>query len=110
MPDTVPFGYRYIAAGDKKRLVRSQFDPIARRYDLADALLSVGLDGRWRKEAIRRLGLQPGDLVLDACGGTARLAKLAAPHVGNGGHLVPFRSTRGADRTRSKRRRMPTPA
>jgi demethylmenaquinone methyltransferase/2-methoxy-6-polyprenyl-1,4-benzoquinol methylase len=88
MPDTVPFGYRYIAAGDKKRLVRSQFDPIARRYDLADALVSVGLDGRWRKEAIRLLGLQPGDRVLDACGGTARLAKLAAPHVGPDGRVT----------------------
>jgi demethylmenaquinone methyltransferase/2-methoxy-6-polyprenyl-1,4-benzoquinol methylase len=88
MPDTVSFGYRHVAAADKKRLVRSQFDPIARRYDLADALLSVGLDGRWRKEAIRLLGLQPGDLVLDACGGTAGLAKLAARQVGPDGRVT----------------------
>lgn len=87
-PDTASFGYRDVPAADKERLVRTQFDPIARRYDLADAILSVGLDGRWRKRAIGLLGLRPGELVPDACGGTARLARLAASRVGPDGRVA----------------------
>lgn len=110
MPDKVSFGYRHVAAAEKKRLVRSQFDPIARRYDLADALMSAGLDGRWRKEAIRLLGLQQGNRVLDACGGTAGLAKLAARGVGPDGRvtvcdfsLPMIRAGRAALRTTAER-------
>ena len=78
MADNVSFGYRQVTSAEKKRLVQEHFDPIARTYDLADVLLSVGLDARWRKEAIGLLGLENGDRVLDACGGTGGLAKLAA--------------------------------
>ena len=86
----VSFGYRQVPSAEKKRLVREHFDPIARTYDLADRFLSVGLDARWRGKAIRLLGLKPGDLVLDACGGTGALAKLAARRVGPGGRAVVY--------------------
>jgi hypothetical protein len=36
--EKVSFGYRRVSPSDKKRPVRTQFDPIARTYDLADAL------------------------------------------------------------------------
>ncbi|MEN6310706.1 MAG: class I SAM-dependent methyltransferase, partial [Acidobacteriota bacterium] len=86
--DKVPFGYRQVTSAEKKRLVREQFDPIAPTYDLADTLLSFGRDSRWRKTAIDLLGLEPGGLVLDACGGTAALARLAARRVGPSGQVV----------------------
>jgi len=86
--DKVPFGYRQVMSSEKKRLVREQFDPIAPTYDLADTLLSFGRDSRWRKTAIGLLGLEPGGLVLDACGGTAALARLAARRVGPAGRVV----------------------
>lgn len=75
--EQVPFGYRKVDPEEKKRLVSRQFDPIARTYDLADAVLSAGLDSRWRRRAIRLLELRPGDRVLDVCGGTGDLAFLA---------------------------------
>lgn len=90
MTDKVPFGYRQVSSAEKKRLVQDQFDPIAGTYDLADTLLSFGLDTRWRKKAIRLLGLEPGARVLDACGGTAGLAKIAARRVGPEGRVLVY--------------------
>lgn len=61
----------------RARLVQRYFSAIARRYDLANDVLSFGLQRRWKRQAVRLLALQPGDLVLDVCGGTADLALLA---------------------------------
>lgn len=88
MVEQVPFGFRRVDPGEKKRLVAAQFDPIARTYDLADAVLSAGLDASWRRRAIRLLGLRPGDRVLDACGGTGDLAFLALRAAGPEGLVV----------------------
>jgi len=88
--DNVSFGYRQVPSTEKKRLVQEQFDPIARTYDLADVLLSFGLDSRWRKKAIGLLAPKTGDIVLDACGGTAGLAKLAARRIGPGGRVLVY--------------------
>jgi len=87
-PDRVPFGYREVSAEEKKRLVREQFDPIAGTYDLADAVLSAGLDERWRKKGISLLGLKEGDRVLDLCGGTGDFALLAARRTGDHSRVV----------------------
>jgi demethylmenaquinone methyltransferase/2-methoxy-6-polyprenyl-1,4-benzoquinol methylase len=88
--DRVPFGYRRVTTAEKKRLVQEQFDPIARTYDLADALLSFGLDSLWRRKAVRLLDLRPGDRLLDACGGTAGLARLAARRIGPSGRVIVY--------------------
>ncbi len=88
MVEQVPFGYRRVDPGEKKRLVSAQFDPIARTYDLADAVLSAGLDASWRRRAIRLLGLGAGDRVLDLCGGTGDLAFLALRKTGPDGRVV----------------------
>jgi demethylmenaquinone methyltransferase/2-methoxy-6-polyprenyl-1,4-benzoquinol methylase len=88
--DRVSFGYRKVSPEEKKRLVREQFDPIAATYDLADAVLSAGLDARWRKKGIRLLGLQEGDRVLDLCGGTGDFALLAAARTGLHGRAVVY--------------------
>lgn len=50
------------------------FDAVAPRYDLLNRVLSLGIDGSWRRETIRVLELRPGDLLVDICGGTGDLA------------------------------------
>ncbi len=50
------------------------FSSIARRYDLANHLLSLGLDFYWRKTAARIAEPSDGDSVLDVCCGTGDFA------------------------------------
>ena len=50
------------------------FDAIARRYDLLNHVLSVGLDVRWRARAIREANLREDARVLDLCTGTGDFA------------------------------------
>ncbi|HSL22342.1 MAG TPA: bifunctional demethylmenaquinone methyltransferase/2-methoxy-6-polyprenyl-1,4-benzoquinol methylase UbiE [Vicinamibacterales bacterium] len=76
-----------------ERIAR-MFDAIARRYDLLNHLLSLGLDRRWRKRAVRSLALSPGSRVLDLCAGTGDLALAVVAdgdrgsHQRGGGHRV----------------------
>jgi demethylmenaquinone methyltransferase/2-methoxy-6-polyprenyl-1,4-benzoquinol methylase len=54
------------------------FDAVARRYDLLNDILSLGLDRWWRREAVRALASHPGDRVLDLGCGTGKLGGLVA--------------------------------
>lgn len=50
--------------------VAAMFDRTAARYDLLNALMTGGMDRRWRREVVRAVGAKPGDLVLDVAAGT----------------------------------------
>jgi ubiquinone/menaquinone biosynthesis methyltransferase len=52
--------------------VRAMFDRIASRYDVANRIMTAGLDVLWRRRAMRLLldGLQPSPWVLDLGAGT----------------------------------------
>jgi demethylmenaquinone methyltransferase/2-methoxy-6-polyprenyl-1,4-benzoquinol methylase len=52
------------------REVAAMFDGVARRYDLTNTVLSLGLDHRWRKRTRQVLQLRPGQRVLDLAAGT----------------------------------------
>jgi demethylmenaquinone methyltransferase/2-methoxy-6-polyprenyl-1,4-benzoquinol methylase len=69
-----------LPAGPDKSSARiaGMFDAIAGRYDLLNHLLSAGLDRRWRRRAVRALGLSGRERVVDLCTGTADLAIAAA--------------------------------
>jgi demethylmenaquinone methyltransferase / 2-methoxy-6-polyprenyl-1,4-benzoquinol methylase len=62
--------------------VRTMFDRIAPVYDLMNRVMTMGLDGRWRRLAARA-AVRPGDRVLDACCGTGDLALAAAREGGD---------------------------
>jgi demethylmenaquinone methyltransferase/2-methoxy-6-polyprenyl-1,4-benzoquinol methylase len=70
----------------RRREIRRRFEEIARRYDLANTLLSLGLDARWRAGAARvlRRALEEagGDagaaLWLDLASGTGAMARALA--------------------------------
>jgi demethylmenaquinone methyltransferase/2-methoxy-6-polyprenyl-1,4-benzoquinol methylase len=53
--------------------VRSMFDRIAPVYDLMNRVMTVGLDGRWRR-LTAEAAVHKGDRVLDAACGTGDLA------------------------------------
>ncbi len=52
----------------------AMFDRIARRYDMLNRVLSLGLDRRWRRLTVAALRLEPGHRVLDLATGTGDLA------------------------------------
>lgn len=65
--DRLPEGEAKVTA------VREMFDAIAPRYDLVNRIMTFRLDTRWRRKAVRLLGLAPGSLVLDLASGTGDL-------------------------------------
>lgn len=63
---------------EKSTYVREMFAAIAPKYDLANRVMTAGIDESWRRRAIRELGAAPGGEVLDLCCGTGDLAFAAA--------------------------------
>ena len=57
----------------KVTAVREMFDAIAPRYDMVNRIMTFRLDVRWRRQAVRLLGLPAGSLVLDLASGTGDL-------------------------------------
>ena len=86
--DLAHFGYRTVPAHEKVNWVRGHFDTVARRYDFMNTLLSFGTHHLWKRTAVKMIGLQPGDRVLDVCGGTGDLSILAARDVSPCGRVV----------------------
>ena len=70
------------------RVVAAMFDRIAHSYDLMNRLLSLGMDGGWRRLAAKRANLRPGDRALDVASGTGDLAFEMAKRVGDRGFVV----------------------
>lgn len=54
------------------------FSDIAKRYDLLNSLLSMGIHRSWKKRVIDMAGLGGDSRMLDLCAGTADIAILAA--------------------------------
>jgi demethylmenaquinone methyltransferase/2-methoxy-6-polyprenyl-1,4-benzoquinol methylase len=60
--------------GGERNRIRAIFDLIAPRYDLANRLLSAGIDQRWRARLVGEIAIAPGGRALDLCCGTGDLA------------------------------------
>jgi len=82
------FGLRTFKENEKYKAVMRHFNRVAPRYDFMNSLLSMGIQHVWKRAAIRLLNLQPGQKVLDVCGGTGDLAILAARRTGPTGRVV----------------------
>ena len=68
--------------------VREMFASIARRYDAANEVLSLGVHRGWRRAAVRLSGVVHGDRVLDCATGTGDLALAFKRAVGLTGEVV----------------------
>ena len=86
--DEAFFGFERVQAREKSARVRRHFDSVAHVYDFMNTLLSFGIHHAWKRESVRMLKLQPGERVLDVCGGTGDLAILAGRRVGSRGRVV----------------------
>ncbi|MFW5815547.1 MAG: class I SAM-dependent methyltransferase [Wenzhouxiangella sp.] len=72
------FGYKEVAADEKTRLVGRVFDSVARRYDVMNDLMSLGIHRVWKRRFVAGCRLREGDRLLDLAGGTGDIARLAA--------------------------------
>ncbi|HMD89040.1 MAG TPA: ubiquinone/menaquinone biosynthesis methyltransferase [Anaerolineaceae bacterium] len=66
---------RSLQGNEKAQYVRNMFGRIAPRYDLLNRLMTLGQDVRWRKGAVRRLGLVERGFLLDVGTGTGDFAR-----------------------------------
>src|SRR6202023_3677193 len=91
-PDqTTHFGFKDVPLGDKQTLVNDVFHSVARRYDLMNDLMSVGLHRLWKDIMINALNPPRGDTpfaLLDVAGGTGDIAFRAAKAAGAGFHAT----------------------
>lgn len=78
------------SAATKRTYVQRIFSEIAPRYDLLNRLLSLGIDRRWRRVALRRLGWDraPAGTYLDLCAGTLDVGATLVRTAGFGGRVV----------------------
>jgi demethylmenaquinone methyltransferase / 2-methoxy-6-polyprenyl-1,4-benzoquinol methylase len=70
-----------------KRVVDELFDSVTPRYDLANRILSLGLDLRWRRQAVQVTGIGEGMRVIDLCCGSGDMAFAAVSAVGTRGYV-----------------------
>lgn len=68
--------------------VQQMFATIARRYDAANDLLSLGVHKGWRRRAVQLSGAAPGQRVLDCATGTGDLALAFKRAVGPPGEVL----------------------
>jgi demethylmenaquinone methyltransferase/2-methoxy-6-polyprenyl-1,4-benzoquinol methylase len=81
------FGYSSVPEEEKAARVAGVFHSVARRYDLMNDLMSLGLHRAWKAFTVAQAGLRPGMKVLDVAGGTADLARAFARRVGESGEV-----------------------
>lgn len=73
-PARVPLRTALASPDSKSRYVRRLFVTIADRYDLITALLSFGLDRRWKQRLVALASVQRGTRALDLACGTGDIA------------------------------------
>lgn len=84
----VNFGAETMDPADKPARVRAHFESVARKYDLMNTLFSFGLHHRWKQKSVDLLKLRPGERVLDVCGGTGDLSRLAVKALAGRGRFL----------------------
>ena len=82
------FGYETVDEAEKARRVRAVFDSVAKRYDVMNDVMSMGLHRAWKAYTAAVANLKPGDRVLDIAGGTGDLARAFARQVGDTGLVL----------------------
>ena len=68
--------------------IREMFDRIASGYDRQNTLFSLDRDRAWRRRASQLAALRPGQLALDLCTGTGKLAAELLPCVQPDGRVI----------------------
>ena len=80
----------YSVGGHKHEQVREMFDNIAPAYDVMNRMMTLGIDRRWRRKAVKTVAATHPGAILDIATGTGDLAILLA-------RAVPAATVTGVD-------------
>jgi demethylmenaquinone methyltransferase/2-methoxy-6-polyprenyl-1,4-benzoquinol methylase len=76
------FGRAEVAPDQRRAMIRATFEGVARRYDLMNDLMSLGIHRAWKDRFAALAAPRPGEIALDLAGGTGdvgfRLARAGA--------------------------------
>lgn len=84
---TADFGYQTVPEHEKAARVAEVFHSVAKRYDVMNDLMSLGLHRLWKRFMVAQAALRPGMRCLDIAGGTGDIARLLADAVGETGEV-----------------------
>ncbi|QSR16471.1 class I SAM-dependent methyltransferase [Novosphingobium sp. KA1] len=74
MSETVSFGYEDVATDEKEARVGAVFSSVARKYDVMNDAMSVGMHRLWKDKFVRRVKPHRDEQILDMAGGTGDIA------------------------------------
>lgn len=74
MSKQVSFGYETVDADEKAERVGAVFSSVAKKYDIMNDAMSVGMHRLWKDTFVRRIKPQVGEQILDMAGGTGDIA------------------------------------
>jgi demethylmenaquinone methyltransferase/2-methoxy-6-polyprenyl-1,4-benzoquinol methylase len=82
------FGFERLPLKQKQGRVAQVFDSVAPSYDLMNDVMSLGLHRLWKRFALARTALRPGQSALDVAAGSGDLAAGLVRQVGRSGRVV----------------------
>jgi demethylmenaquinone methyltransferase/2-methoxy-6-polyprenyl-1,4-benzoquinol methylase len=74
MSEQVSFGYEEVSPEEKTARVGAVFSSVAKKYDIMNDAMSVGMHRLWKDKFVRRVKPRAGEQILDMAGGTGDIA------------------------------------
>ena len=68
------FGYQTVGEREREQRIRRVFETVAKRYDLMNDLMSLGIHRLWKRALVRLAAPAPGQRIVDLAGGTGDVA------------------------------------
>ncbi len=87
-PKTTDFGFKKVAWAEKASKVAGVFHSVAKKYDVMNDVMSLGIHRLWKQFTLDKSGVRKGHTVLDLAGGTGDLTKAFAKMVGSSGKVI----------------------
>lgn len=87
MSNKTHFGYQTIEESQKESKVADVFHSVAKKYDIMNDVMSLGMHRLWKTFTINIARVRTGYKVLDIAGGTGDLARGWAKRVGKTGEV-----------------------
>jgi len=84
---TTHFGYQQVPVTEKADKVAEVFHSVAKRYDVMNDLMSLGLHRLWKRFALSLSGVRAGQVVLDLAGGSGDFSRKFSKLVGPNGQV-----------------------